>query len=159
MVEDAAKKWKELIKNELKKRGVDKDIKDWFHSVTYCIQAGGYKIQDFDIKMIKLFMDKKYNDIIEFAELQEFENRPFKQLSSGMKSRLAFSIACLVKPDILLLDEPTNHLDIAAIEWLENYVKHYPFAVVLVSHDRMFLDHVVDEIVEIEFGKTQRYVS
>lgn len=65
----------------------------------------------------------------------------------------------LTKPDILLLDEPTNHLDIAAIEWLENYVKHYPFAVVLVSHDRMFLDHVVDEIVEIEFGKTQRYVG
>ena len=51
------------------------------------------------------FMDETYSQIINFAELQEFENRPFKQLSSGMKSRLAFSIACLVKPDILILDE------------------------------------------------------
>ena len=80
-------------------------------------------------------------------------------LAIGLKTRIALVKLLLTKPDILLLDEPTNHLDIAAIEWLENYVKHYPFAVVLVSHDRMFLDHVVDEIVEIEFGKTQRYVG
>ena len=65
----------------------------------------------------------------------------------------------LTKPDILLLDEPTNHLDIDSIEWLEGYIKHYPSAVILVSHDRMFLDHVVDEIVEIEFGKTMRFVG
>ena len=51
------------------------------------------------------FMDEKYDDIIAFAELKDFQERPFKQLSSGMKSRLAFSIACLVKPDILILDE------------------------------------------------------
>ena len=51
------------------------------------------------------FMDEKYDEIIAFAELKDFEDRPFKQLSSGMKSRLAFSIACLVKPDILILDE------------------------------------------------------
>ena len=86
-------------------------------------------------------------------------NKKLCEFSSGQKTRIALVKLLLTKPDILLLDEPTNHLDIAAIEWLENYVKHYPFAVVLVSHDRMFLDHVVDEIVEIEFGKTQRYVG
>ena len=86
-------------------------------------------------------------------------NKKLCEFSSGQKTRIALVKLLLTKPDILLLDEPTNHLDIAAIEWLENYVKHYPFAVVLVSHDRMFLDHVVDEIVEIEFGKAQRYVG
>lgn len=50
-------------------------------------------------------------------------------------------------------------MDMDSIEWLENYIKHYPFAVILVSHDRMFLDNVVDEIVEIEFGKSMRYVG
>lgn len=86
-------------------------------------------------------------------------NKKLCEFSSGQKTRIALVKLLLTKPDILLLDEPTNHLDIASIEWLENYVKHYPFAVVLVSHDRMFLDHVVDEIVEIEFGKAQRYVG
>lgn len=85
--------------------------------------------------------------------------KPLSQFSSGQKTRIALVKLLLSKPDILLLDEPTNHLDVESIEWLENYVKHYPFAVILVSHDRMFLDNVVDEIVEIEFGKTTRYVG
>ena len=63
----------------------------------------------------------------------------------------------LSKPDVLLLDEPTNHLDIDTIEWLEGYVKRYPKAVVLVSHDRMFLDDVVDVVYEIEYGVMRRY--
>ena len=57
------------------------------------------------------------------------------------------------------MDEPTNHLDLNSIEWLENYIQHYPSAVILVSHDRMFLDRVVDEVIEIEFGRTMRYVG
>lgn len=76
-----------------------------------------------------------------------------KEFSSGQRTRIALVKLLLSKPDILLLDEPTNHLDIDSIEWLENYIKHYPNAVILVSHDRMFIDHVVDEIVELEFGK------
>lgn len=85
--------------------------------------------------------------------------KPLKEFSSGQKTRIALVKLLLSKPDILLLDEPTNHLDVESIEWLENYIKHYPFAVILVSHDRVFLDNVVDEIVEIEFGKTRRYVG
>lgn len=61
------------------------------------------------------------------------------------------------KPDILLLDEPTNHLDVTTIEWLEGYLKSYPKAVVVVSHDRMFLDNVVDVVYEIEYGTARRY--
>ena len=63
----------------------------------------------------------------------------------------------LSKPDILLLDEPTNHLDIETIEWLENYLKAYNRAVVIVSHDRLFLDRIVDTVYEIEYGITHRY--
>ncbi len=79
--------------------------------------------------------------------------------SGGQKTRIAFVKLLLSKPDILLLDEPTNHLDIDAIEWLEGYVKNYPKAVVIVSHDRMFLDHTVDVVVSMEFGKMKRYAG
>lgn len=63
----------------------------------------------------------------------------------------------LEKPDVLLLDEPTNHLDIAAVEWLEGYLKNYKNSVVIVSHDRMFLDRIVGVVYEIEYGVTTRY--
>jgi ATP-binding cassette subfamily F protein 3 len=81
------------------------------------------------------------------------------EFSGGQKTRIAFVRLLLSKPDILLLDEPTNHLDISAIEWLEGYVKNYPKAVVIVSHDRMFLDHTVDCVVNMEYGKMKRYTG
>lgn len=84
-------------------------------------------------------------------------DRKIATFSGGQKTRLAFVKLLLSKPDILLLDEPTNHLDLDTIEWLEGYVKRYPKAVVLVSHDRMFLDDVVDVIYEIEYGVMRRY--
>lgn len=83
--------------------------------------------------------------------------RKIATFSGGQKTRLAFVKLLLSKPDILLLDEPTNHLDLDTIEWLEGYVKRYPKAVVLVSHDRMFLDDVTDVIYEIEYGVMRRY--
>lgn len=79
--------------------------------------------------------------------------------SGGQKTRIAFVRLLLSKPDILLLDEPTNHLDIDAIDWLEGYVKNYPKAVVIVSHDRMFLDHTVEAVYNMEFGKMKRYAG
>lgn len=81
------------------------------------------------------------------------------EFSGGQKTRIAFVKLLLSKPDILLLDEPTNHLDIDAIEWLEGYVKNYPKAVVIVSHDRMFLDHTVDCVYSMEYGKMKRYAG
>lgn len=77
--------------------------------------------------------------------------------SGGQKTRIAFVKLLLSKPDILLLDEPTNHLDLDTIKWLEGYVKHYPKAVVMVSHDRVFLDEVVDIIYELELHKLNKY--
>lgn len=81
------------------------------------------------------------------------------EFSGGEKTRLAFVRLLLSKPDLLILDEPTNHLDMNTIEWLEEYLRRYPKAVLIVSHDRMFLDHTVDIVYEIEFGKACRYVG
>ncbi len=83
--------------------------------------------------------------------------RPINQFSGGQKTKLAFIKLLLSKPDIMLLDEPTNHLDISTIEWLEGYLKQYPKAVVIISHDRMFLDKVTDVTYEIEYGQITRY--
>ncbi len=84
-------------------------------------------------------------------------NKRLEEFSSGQQTRIALVRLLLEKPDILLLDEPTNHLDLDSIEWLESYISRYPRAVIVVSHDRMFLDHVCDEIVDIDRGKTTRY--
>lgn len=78
-------------------------------------------------------------------------------LSGGQQTRIAFVKLLLSKPDILLLDEPTNHLDMPTIEWLEGYLKNYNKAVVIVSHDRMFLDHIIDVTYEIEYTHMKRY--
>ena len=81
------------------------------------------------------------------------------EFSGGQKTRIAFVRLLLSKPDILLLDEPTNHLDLETIEWLEGYIRKYPKAVVVVSHDRMFLDHVTDVVYDMEYGTMTRYVG
>ena len=83
--------------------------------------------------------------------------RPISQLSGGQKSRVGVARLLLKKPDILLLDEPTNHLDIAAIKWLENYLKDYNGTIVMISHDRYFLDQITTRIFEIESGELTAY--
>lgn len=83
--------------------------------------------------------------------------RPVKSFSGGQRTKLAFVKLLLTKPDIMLLDEPTNHLDLPTIEWLEKYLKQYPKAVVIISHDRMFLDKVTEVTYEIEHRRISRY--
>lgn len=75
------------IKNALKERSADKDIKDWFHSVTYCIQAGGLKIQDFDIKMIKQFVDENYNVIIALTKSDQINEEKEEKFINTIKKR------------------------------------------------------------------------
>lgn len=104
------------------------------------------------------YFEKEYDVLIrKFGFSEEERKKPLSDFSGGQQTKIAFIKLLLSKPDILLLDEPTNHLDVTTIEWLEGYLKNYPKAVVVVSHDRMFLDNVVDVVYEIEYGTTTRY--
>ena len=87
------------------------------------------------------------------------KHKKIGDFSGGEQTKIALIRLLLEKPDILLLDEPTNHLDIATIQWLEQYLKWYEHAVVLVSHDRFFLDQVAEAVVEVSDGKLTRYAG
>ena len=84
-------------------------------------------------------------------------HKKLSSFSGGEQTKISFIRLLLSKPDLLLLDEPTNHLDIEGIEWLESYLKRYPKAFIVVSHDRMFLNQVVNKIYEIEYGEMILY--
>ncbi len=101
---------------------------------------------------------KEYETAInKFGFSKEDKYKKIGEFSGGQRTKIAFIKLLLSKPDILLLDEPTNHLDIKAVEWLEKYLKNYPKAVVIVSHDRMFLDRIVNKVYEIEYGTITKY--
>lgn len=101
---------------------------------------------------------KEYMTMIRrFSFTAEDEKKPLSDFSGGQRTKIAFIKMLLSKPDILLLDEPTNHLDIETIEWLENYLRSYKSTLVIVSHDRLFLDRIVNKVYEIEWGETKCY--
>ena len=83
--------------------------------------------------------------------------RPLSSLSGGQKTRVFLGKLLLEQPDLILLDEPTNHLDLESIEWLESYLMNYPGAVLIVSHDRFFLDRVVNKIFDLSHGRVNTY--
>lgn len=106
------------------------------------------------------YYEKEYNSLlVAFGFSLDDKSRPLSEFSGGQLTKLAFIRLLLSKPDVLLLDEPTNHLDITTVEWLEDYLKNYKKAVVVVSHDRMFLDKVAEVVYEIEYGETTRYTG
>ena len=102
--------------------------------------------------------ESEINNILDRFKFNEIGfDQKISNLSGGQKTRLALAKLLLQKPDLLILDEPTNHLDIDTIEWLEGYLKKYPGAVVIVSHDRYFLDQIATTVYEIEYRKCTKY--
>ncbi|MBP3926020.1 MAG: ABC-F family ATP-binding cassette domain-containing protein [Clostridium sp.] len=89
---------------------------------------------------------------------EEF-SKPVRELSGGQKTRVSLGKLLLSKPDIILLDEPTNHLDMESIAWLENYLMNYSGTVLIVAHDRYFLDRVVSKIVELDGGRATTFLG
>ena len=124
----------------------DKLLEQYAKASDHFERLGGYTYQ---YEMEQIFTKFGF-------ELSDLD-RQILTFSGGQKTRIAFVKLLLSKPDIMLLDEPTNHLDMPMIEWLEGYLKKYNHAVVIVSHDRMFLDRIVDVTYEIEHKKMKRY--
>lgn len=104
-----------------------------------------------------LYKKEYLTAVSKFGFSAEDLDKKLSCFSGGQRTKIALMKLLLEKPDVLLLDEPTNHLDIVAVEWLEGYLKNYKNSVVIVSHDRMFLDRIVGVVYEIEYGVTTRY--
>ena len=136
----------ENLSNKMLNNSSEKIIKEYTESLDKYQFLGGYTYK----KEIDTALRK-------FGFNVEDEKKKISEFSGGQRTKIAFLKLLLSKPDILLLDEPTNHLDITAIEWLEKYLKNYEKAIVVVSHDRMFLDKIVNKVYEIEYGAMTLY--
>lgn len=102
-------------------------------------------------------MDAKVKNVANGLELTDLLTQTMKSLSGGEQTKVYLGMQLLVQPEFLLLDEPTNHLDIKALEWLEQFINYYDGTILLVSHDRHFLDRTVQKIVDLEDGETIVY--
>ncbi len=119
--------------------------------VSCCPAGGSFERERFEY-------EREFNRLFTgFGFVMDDRKKRLREFSGGEQTKIALIRLLLMKPDILLLDEPTNHLDIPAAEWLEQYLKGYPHAVVMVSHDRFFLDRTVDVVYEVGRGKLSRF--
>lgn len=110
------------------------------------INLGGYEIETKISKVLTGFKIK-----------EEFLEKDYNKLSGGEKTLINLAALMLQEPEILLLDEPTNHLDIETLEWLEQYLKDYSGSMIISSHDRYFLDNVINKTIEIDRGKAEEF--
>ncbi|GMQ59753.1 ABC-F type ribosomal protection protein [Vallitalea sediminicola] len=125
---------------------IDKLMKEYGHLQERFEILGGY---DIDEKMSKVTIGLQISD--------SMQKMKFANLSGGEKSKIMLGKILLEKPELLLLDEPSNHLDLKSIEWLEEYLKEYRGSVLIISHDRYFLDRVVNKIVELDYSGASIY--
>lgn len=120
---------------------------------TMLLDAYHHAVEDFEAQGGYTFRSRVSAVLKGLGFSDEDQERPSQTLSGGQLTRLSIARLLLSEPDILLLDEPTNHLDIAAVQWLESYLKQFRGTLLLITHDRFFLDQVTTRIIEIEHGK------
>lgn len=114
---------------------------------------------DFEVKGGLLYKSELTGVLKGLSFLDEDFDKQISTLSGGQKTRVSLAKLLLQSPDLIILDEPTNHLDIASISWLETYLRSYKGAVLIVSHDRYFLDRVVTKVIAIENGLVRSYAG
>ncbi len=136
----------QLLEDGISKKYSEEVLNKYNELLSRYEYMGGYKYK----KEIEVILNK-----FDFSD--DDKNKYLSEFSGGQFTKLSLIRLLLSKPDLLILDEPTNHLDIKAIEWLEEYLSNYKGTIVLVSHDRMFLDNVCNVIYEIEYGTLTRY--
>jgi len=155
LIDEILKSYKNIIDIKIKIENIEKELEnkatpelaEQYNTLLDKFKLnGGYTYQ----KEYELALSK-------FGFKEEDKYKKIKEFSGGQRTKISFLKLLLSKPDILLLDEPTNHLDISTVEWLEKYLSEYPKAIVVVSHDRMFLDRVVNKIYEIEYSSLTKY--
>lgn len=138
----------EKLEKELSVKYDEKLLNKYQDLYLYYQNIGGYQYK------------KEYElAILMFGFTEEDKNKKLKDFSYGERTKIAILRLVLSKPDLLILDEPTNHLDVRAIEWLEEYLVNYPKMLIVVSHDRMFLDRVCSITYEIEYGSLVKYTG
>ena len=155
LLDEILKVYKDItnLENKIKKledKMISNATSETILEYTDCIERykliGGYSYKkEYEVALNKF----GFNSEDKMKKLFEF--------SGGQRTKISFLKLLLSKPDILLLDEPTNHLDIVTVEWLEEYLSTYPNALVVISHDRMFLDKVVNKVYEIEYATLTLY--
>lgn len=157
MVEEIRSAYKDVLEvkfaldnaqREMEENQSEENIKNYSDLLDNFIALGGH------------YFEREYEGAIKRFGFGESEkHKKLSEFSGGQRTKIAFLKLLLSKPDLLLLDEPTNHLDIEAVSWLEDYIRNYNKAVVIVSHDRMFLDRTVNTVYEIEYGKSYKYIG
>ena len=147
-MEKVLKDYELKLQTETNNKDIDIIIKRYCNLQEEFTRLGGYEI------------DVQLNTIINGLKIdKKLLNREFNTLSGGERTLINMARILLSKPDLLLLDEPTNHLDIYRNEWLEDYINKYNGTVIIVSHDRYFLDKVAKKVIEIERGKIKQYIG
>ncbi|MBD7985291.1 ABC-F type ribosomal protection protein [Sporosarcina sp. Sa2YVA2] len=117
------------------------------------------QLQDEFVRRDGYSMDSEIEKVINGLQLRLFVERDFRDMSGGEQTKVMLGKLLLTQPDLLLLDEPTNHLDLFAVEWLEEFLADYAGTVVIISHDRYFLDHVVKKVADLEEGELHLYIG